>query len=101
MGPHFKFFIDHSTLHYLVNKLVLWGRICQWLLLFQEFEFEVIIELGKKNVGPYHLSWILIRELEGNPDDVLPNAHLFHVNVVVDQFEDIMKYLTMSLSPED
>ena len=34
LGGTFKFFKDHSTLKYLVNKLVLEGRICIWLLLF-------------------------------------------------------------------
>jgi hypothetical protein len=33
LGSHFKFFTDHSTLKYLVKKLVLEGRICRWLLL--------------------------------------------------------------------
>jgi hypothetical protein len=45
LGSHFKFFTDHSALKYLVNKHVLEGRICIWLLLFQEFSFEVIIKL--------------------------------------------------------
>ena len=44
LGSHFKFFIDHSTLKYLVNKPVLEGIICRWLLLFQEFLIEVIIK---------------------------------------------------------
>ena len=35
LGKHFKMFTDHSNLKYLVNKLVLGGRIYQWLLLFQ------------------------------------------------------------------
>jgi hypothetical protein len=34
MGGHFKMFTDHSALKYLVNKIVLGGRICRWLLLF-------------------------------------------------------------------
>jgi hypothetical protein len=34
LGKHFKMFTDHSTLRYLVNKPVLGGRICIWLLLF-------------------------------------------------------------------
>jgi hypothetical protein len=34
LGSHFKFFTDHSVLNYLVNKLVLEGIICRWLLLF-------------------------------------------------------------------
>jgi hypothetical protein len=49
LGKHFKMFTDHSTLKYLVNKLVLGGRICRWLLLFQEFDFEVIVKPGKLN----------------------------------------------------
>jgi hypothetical protein len=43
LGAHFKFFTDHSALKYLVNKPILEGRICRWLLLFQEFSFEVIV----------------------------------------------------------
>jgi len=42
LGVPFKFFIDHSTLKYLVNKIVLEGIICCWFLLFQEFTIEFI-----------------------------------------------------------
>ena len=55
---HFKVFTDHSPLKYLINKPVLWGIICIWLLLFQEFDFEVIVKPGKLNAGPDHLSRI-------------------------------------------
>ena len=34
LDAHFKMFTDHSVLKYLVNKPVLGGRICRWLLLF-------------------------------------------------------------------
>jgi hypothetical protein len=34
LGGHFNIFTDHSSLKYLVNKLVMGGRICIWLLLF-------------------------------------------------------------------
>jgi hypothetical protein len=27
LGSHFKMYTDHSALRYLVNKMVLWGRI--------------------------------------------------------------------------
>lgn len=33
-GEHFKMFTDHSALKYLVNKPILGGKICRWLLLF-------------------------------------------------------------------
>jgi cobalamin biosynthesis protein CobD/CbiB len=58
LGKHFKMFTDHSTLKYLVSKPMLGGRICRWLLLFQEFNFEVIVKSGKLNAGPNHLSKI-------------------------------------------
>jgi hypothetical protein len=34
LGSHFKMFMNHSTLKYLVNKPVLGGKIYRWLLLF-------------------------------------------------------------------
>ena len=54
----FIFYTDHQALKYLVNKTFHHGRICQWILLFQEFEFEVVVRPGKLNVGPDHLSRI-------------------------------------------
>jgi len=46
LGGHFKMYTDHSTLKYLVNNPVLGGRICRWLLLFQDYDFEVIVKPG-------------------------------------------------------
>ena len=43
LGGHFKMFTNHSALKYLVNKPMLGGNICWCLLLFQEFDFEVIV----------------------------------------------------------
>ena len=40
---HFKMYMDHSAVKYLVNKPVLGGQICRWLLLFQEYNFEVVL----------------------------------------------------------
>jgi hypothetical protein len=56
LGDHFKLFIDHSSLKYLVNNPMMEGRICRWSFLFQEFSFEVIVKPGKLIVGPDHLS---------------------------------------------
>jgi hypothetical protein len=49
-------FTNHSVLKCLVNKPVLGGRICRWLLLFQEYDFEIVVNLGRMNKGPDHLS---------------------------------------------
>ena len=101
LGGKFKFFTDHSALKYLVNKPVLEGRICRWLLLFQEFTFEVIVKLGRLNVEPDHLSRLETGESDGSLDDQLPDADLFRVEAVLDYLADIAAYLKMGQCPQD
>ena len=74
LGASFKMFTDHSTLKYLVNKPVLGERICRWLVLFQEYEFEIIVKPGILNTGPDHLSQIDSGEEPINLEDNLPDA---------------------------
>ena len=77
----FIFYTDHQALKYLVNKSLHHGIIFRWLLIFQEFEFKVIVRLGKLNVGPDHLSWINRGEEPIGMEDDLPDAYLFCVPV--------------------
>jgi hypothetical protein len=79
LGSHFKFFYDHFSLNYLVNKIVLEGHICMWFLLFQEFSFEVIIKPYKLNVGPDHLSRLELRESGVLVDEQLLDVDLFRI----------------------
>ena len=67
-------FIDHSSLKYIVNKPVLGGKICRWLLLFQEYDFEVIVKLGRLNAGPNHLSRLESGEEPISLEECLPDA---------------------------
>jgi hypothetical protein len=67
-------FTDHSALKYLVNKLVLGGRICKWLLLFQEYDFEILVKLGRMNKGLDHLSRLEHGEEPTSLEDTLPDA---------------------------
>jgi len=94
LGSHFKMFTDHSALKYLVNKPVLGGKICRWLLLFQEYDFEVIVKLGRLNAGPDHLSRLESGEEPISLEECLPNAQLFSIQIVDDQFQDIIHFLT-------
>ena len=55
-------FTDHSTLKYLVNDSVLGGKICRWMLLLQEYDFEIIVKLGRLNAGRDHLSRLELGE---------------------------------------
>ena len=99
MGKHFKMFIDHSSLKYLANKPVLRGRICRWLLLFQEFDFEVIFKPGKLNAGPDHLLRITNGEELMNLEDNFPNTRLFLVQVADEYFVEIIQYLSTGNAP--
>ena len=91
LGSHFKMFTDHSTLKYLVNKPVLGGRICRWLILFQEYDFEIIVKPRKLNLGPDHLSRLESGEEPTSLDEVLPDAQLFSIQMVYDYFQDIVQ----------
>ena len=89
----FIFYTDHQALKYLVNKPLHHGRICRWLRLFQEFEFEVIVRLGKLNVGPNHLSRIDTGEEPTGVEDDLPDAHLFRIEAVQEELEETAQFL--------
>ena len=91
-------YTDHSALKYLVNKPVLGGKICRWILLFQEFNFEVIIKPGCLNVGPDHLSRIKSGEEPTSLEDNLPDAQLFAIHMMDDQnheFNAIIRFLSI------
>jgi hypothetical protein len=98
LGSHFKFFTDHYALKYLINKPVLERIICIWFLLFQEFSFEVIIKLGRCNLGPDHLSRLESRESGGAVDNHLPDADLFQVEAILEYLEDIIVFLSIGAS---
>jgi hypothetical protein len=100
LGSHFKFFTDHSALKYLVNKPVLEGRICQWFLLFQEFSFEVIINHGRCNVAPDHLSILESGESGRAVDDQVLDTDLFWVEAIPKNLEYIEVSLSIGAYPE-
>ena len=75
-------YTDHSALKYLVNKPMLGAKICRSLLLFQEYDFEVVVKLGHLNVGPNNLSRIKTGEEPTNLEDRLPDAQLFSFNLI-------------------
>jgi hypothetical protein len=99
LGKHFEMFTDHSTLKYLVNKPVLGGIICRWLLLFQKFDFEVIVKPGKLNAGLDNLSRITNGEEPTNLEDNFPDAQLFSVQGVDEYFSNIIEYLSLGTAP--
>ena len=72
-----------------MNKPLHHGRICRWLLLFQQFEFKVVVTPGKLNVDPYHLSQIDIGEEPIGVEYDLPDSHLFRIEAIPSELEEI------------
>jgi hypothetical protein len=99
LGKHFKMFTNHSCLKYLVNKIVLGGRIYRWLLLFQEFDFEVIFKPGKLNEIHDHLSRITNGKEPANLEDNFHDVQLFSVQITGGYFVDINEYLSTGMAP--
>jgi hypothetical protein len=100
LGKHFKMFTEHSALKYLVNKPMLGGRICRLIILFQEFDFEVIVKPGKLNAGTDHMSRVTNGEEPTNLEYNFPDAQLFSVQVVDEYFADSIEYLRIGVAPQ-
>ena len=64
-------YIDHYALKYFVNKPMLGGKIYRWLLLFQDYDFQVVVKPGRLNAGPDNLSWIETSEEPNNLEEGL------------------------------
>ena len=73
--------IDHSALRYLMAKKDVKPRLIHWVLLLQEFYFEVRDRKGTKNQLANNLSRLeddAMRELgdKTDIDDTFPNEHV-------------------------
>jgi hypothetical protein len=75
------------------------GIICQWLLLLQEFDFEVIVKARKLNARPDHLSRVTNREETMKLEDKFLDAQLFLVQIADEYFADNIQYLSTGTVP--
>ena len=100
LGGHFNMYTNQSALKYLVNKPVLGGKIYKWLLLFQEYDFEVDVKPRRLNVGPDHLLHIETGEEPTNLEEGFLDVQLFAVRVTDGHFEDIIHFLTTGTAPK-
>ena len=92
-------FTDHSALKFLVNKPVLGGKICRWLLIFQEYDFEIIVNPRKLNARPDHLSMLETGEEPTKLEDNILDAQLFAIQIMDDYFKENIEFLTTGTMP--
>ena len=62
--------------------------------MLQEFTFTVEVRPGKKHGNADRLSRLMEAEGAEPVDDMLPDAHLFVIDVITDQYKEIIQYLT-------
>lgn len=97
----FVFYVDHQALLDMVNKLVIQGRIIQWLLMLQEFTFKIIVQPGKKHVSTNHLSCLKTGEPTDKVNNDFPDAQLFQIVVLPQWYTSIGEYLSMGQFPSN
>ena len=90
---------NHDALKYMINKPQVSGRIATWVLLLQEFIFTIHVRPGKKHANADHLS-CLTNELDGDLIlDSFPDADLFVVDVIFEEYAHLIQYLTHHTFP--
>lgn len=90
---------DHSSIRYLMNKLVTNGRVTRWLLLLQEFNITIMDRLGKQKIIAEFLSRIKNDNNDITVEDKFPNKYLFSVSIKSSWFLDISIYLVSGKLP--
>ena len=83
IGSDIVIFTNHSTLKYLLTKQNSKARLIRWVLLLQEFNFQIRDKKGVENVVADHLSRLAIAHNTHNPPifDEFPEESLLTVNI--------------------
>lgn len=66
-----------------------------------EFDFNIVVRPGKKNIGPDHRSQLKTREDPTRIDDDLRNAHLFWVKAAPKELEERVNVLKEGKAPNN
>ena len=98
---------DHLTLRYLMEKKDVKPRLIRWVLLLQEFDFEVRERKGTENQVVDHLSRLedeTMRELGDKTDfgDTFPDEQVLAASQdLIPWFTDFVNYLASNIVPSD
>ena len=81
VGSGIVIFTDHSALKYLLTKQDAKARLIRWVLLLQEFNFQIKDKNGVENVAVDHLSRLTIAHNTHSPpiNDEFPEESLMQL----------------------
>ena len=96
LANHFVFIVDHQALIYLVNRPVVSQKKTRWMLLLQEYDFEVVYKPDRSHVMADHLSRMESGEEPSGGQNQFPDASLFMV--YVQPFEDWQTFFIENLT---
>ena len=105
LNRKFTFYVDHSALLYLVHKQALTGRLAQWMLLLQEFDFDIQHRPRVQHAIANYLSRLESWEPMEQEYDDLPDASLFSIDTKSTDPEDawiidMTHFLSTGLPPD-
>ncbi|MCO5585886.1 hypothetical protein L7F22_039820 [Adiantum nelumboides] len=105
MGRLFYFYVDHQALLYLINKVIIQGRLIRWMMFLMKFDFKIFHKPGKSHCG----ADFLLRSIDGyEPEsfqDEPVNAKLFQTAIAVEELDpewlEVQDFLQNGKIPED
>ena len=104
LGSKVIVYTDHAALRYLMSKKDSKARLIRWILLLQEFHFEVKDRKGAENQVADHLSRLeeLTKEKEDLAiDDSFPDEQVFVSSYeVIPWYADIVNYKVSGIVPD-
>jgi hypothetical protein len=68
-------------------------------LLFQEYDFEIVVKPGRMNKGPDHLSRLAHGEEPTSLEDTLQDVKFLAIIKVDDHFVEIVQFMSTRMAP--
>ncbi|NHN20577.1 hypothetical protein G6046_06495, partial [Bacillus amyloliquefaciens] len=95
--------IDQSTIKYLMYKNDAKPRLVRWVLLLQEFDFQIVNRKGTENQIADHLSRLENQDIFDNEIEIsenFPDEQLCNINTwKIPWYADIVNYIVSDILP--
>ena len=104
LGSNVIIHTDHAAIKYLMAKKEAKPRLIRWVLLLQEFDFEIKDKKGSDNVITDHLSRLerLTKDEKGYEiAENFPDQQLFQSSIQIPWYVDILNYLACGIMPPE